>query len=554
MSRKSNKNIEIPKGKLIGQNGPGSLYVDTEGISYVISAADKWYSTNRNINIEKFIIHEPRLEKALKVRNFREVPSYINPKNSDNKENTGICIPLQRFPLNHYCTKCGYIKEFFETHGPKNSYCQHCDKSMVFTQLPLVIVCEKGHLSDFPYFNFVHSRTRYDKELKHGVRVLRQGNSILNWTIKCDCGAAHSLAGVTGHSKGDDLTPFQKEMGGREKCGGRRPWTGEKEYEECDSKPSAILRNSINSYNAETISALTISIDESGGEFSYEQILSDEFKKLSLKKVEENKEKLEVEKSFKSENSIIKNVNFVFRLEELVVQTGFHRLSISDEEKNWNKATSIQSSNMLFSSEVKLPSWYPAKKQYGEGIFIEFNKEVLNLWSQKTEVETLHSKLMERVESFYLADRFLSPIDIMIHTLSHSLIHQLSLKSGYPVTSIREKLYLNKDEYGLLLYVTDSDKDGTFGGLVRLAEEKKFKLNINEALKRLDWCSSDPVCFELGRDLGQGYHNSNGAACHNCTFIPDTACSYRNCFLNRDYIGRTESDICITNYFSIYLD
>ena len=35
----------INRGKLVGENGPGSIYIDTEGISYLISSADEWYKT-----------------------------------------------------------------------------------------------------------------------------------------------------------------------------------------------------------------------------------------------------------------------------------------------------------------------------------------------------------------------------------------------------------------------------------------------------------------------------------------------------------------------------
>ncbi|MGO4994500.1 Zn-binding domain-containing protein [Jeotgalibaca porci] len=551
MAKRGSKHIEVPRGKLIGQNGPGSLYVDTEGISYVISAADKWFSSHKRINIQKMELNEPRLEMLLGVKNFREVPEYISSFGFEKKENTGVSIPLQRFPLVHYCTKCGYFKKFYPVNGLKTSYCSRCDKDTVFTQFPIVIVCGSGHMMDFPYFRYTHVKDNYSQETEHSVRVIREGSSILNWTLKCDCGLSHSLSGVTGQGNGESLTPFQKEMGGHAKCFGHKPWTGDKLEEECEEKPTAILRNSISNYNAETISALSISTNSTVSESSYEEIKSDEFSRLTLK-ITEEKEKLDVQNSFYSENTVIKNVNYVFRLEEIVVQTGFHRLSPSDEAQNWLRVSQNKGRNMLFSDDVKIPDWYPAKKQYGEGVFVEFNTDILKGWSQHPQVIKRQRNCMDRVSEFYLATSFSSAIEVMIHTFSHAMIHQFSLKSGYPITAIRERLYSENDEYGLLLYVTDSDKDGTFGGLVRLADEQKFKLNTNAALKRLDWCSSDPVCFELGNDFGQGFHNSNGSACHNCSFVPDTACSYRNCFLDRDYIGRTDSDTSITRFAEIF--
>lgn len=553
MAKRNGKAIEVPRGKLIGPNGPGSLYIDTEGISYVISAADKWFSSSRNINIEKMELSEPRLEQLLRVKKFREVPEYIDPYSSENKENLGITIPLQRFPLAHYCTKCGYFKDFSSLNGLKTKYCSHCEKDTVFSQFPIIIVCGLGHMMDFPYFRYTHVKGGPKEGIVHSIRVIREGSSILNWTLKCSCGSTHSLAGVTGLGSGTDgsTTPFQKEMGGSAKCFGHKPWTGDKTGEDCEGKPTAILRNSISNYNAETITALSISTIDNTLEVSYTGIKSDEFSRLALEVLEDRK-KLDVQNSFYSEDTVIKNVNYVFRLEEVVVQTGFHRLSPSDEAQNWMRISENKGKSMIFSDDINIPDWYPAKKQFGEGIFIEFNSEILKKWSEQPEVVHRYQNCMERVNDFYLAESFDSAIDVMIHTFSHALIHQFSLKSGYPITAIREKVYSDSNEHGLLLYVTDSDKDGTFGGLVRLADEEKFKLNVNAALKRMEWCSSDPVCFELGSYFGQGFHNSNGSACHNCSFVPDTACSYRNCFLDRDYIGRADSGTSITRFSKIF--
>ena len=52
----------------------------------------------------------------------------------------------------------------------------------------------------------------------------------------------------------------------------------------------------------------------------------------------------------------------------------------------------------------------------------------------------------------------------------------------------------------------------------------------------MEWCSSDPVCTEIGLNTGQGLYNSNGSACHNCTYLPSTACSFQNCYLDRDLV------------------
>ena len=66
----------INRGKLVGENGPGSIYIDTEGISYLISSADEWYKNGININIDNLKINDLRLQQILNVDYFREVPIY----------------------------------------------------------------------------------------------------------------------------------------------------------------------------------------------------------------------------------------------------------------------------------------------------------------------------------------------------------------------------------------------------------------------------------------------------------------------------------------------
>ena len=59
---------------------------------------------------------------------------------------------------------------------------------------------------------------------------------------------------------------------------------------------------------------------------------------------------------------------------------------------------------------------------------------------------------------------------------------------------------------------------------------------IQRALEAAQWCSSDPVCMEVGSSGGQGPDSCNLAACHNCALIPETACEEFNRFLDRGLV------------------
>ena len=104
---------EIGKGNLVGRQGPGSLYTHTDGSSYIISSADKWY--NRNI-VNEYIrsdlleIHDRRLEKILHVQKFLRVPEYRTNNDKEKIENIGLQIPINRFPCLEYCSHCGTFR------------------------------------------------------------------------------------------------------------------------------------------------------------------------------------------------------------------------------------------------------------------------------------------------------------------------------------------------------------------------------------------------------------------------------------------------------------
>lgn len=544
----TSKRMSIQRGKLVGENGAGSLYISPQGDSYLISAVDEWYSHDNIKELKEYKIEDSQMEKFLNVNHFKAVPSFnkTNKFSQIAQKNNYVTIPIQRFPLVHYCSDCKYIQAFDYGDYINQRKCNHCDKQRKFNQFPIVIVCEKGHLSDFPYYDFTHNGKSINNEKEHSIKVVnyKRGSSILDWQLECDCGAKNSLSGITGQALDGNLTPFQKEMGGYN-CQGEMPWTGKNAKEECGHNPTAILKNSLNVYRSETISALSIPRENRIFANSWEEIQKAEFDILINKITIEDKDKINVVKSFKSQNSIIKSVNYVYRLQELVVQTGFHRLASSDQEQVIKRVTK-NDKNIMFSESGK-PTWYPAKMQYGEGIFIEFNSDILDKWRSSKPVKSKLNKLNNRKSPEFSPDLFNNPSNILIHTLSHGLLHELSKYSGYPVIALSEKIYSFEGNYGLLLYVTDTDIDGTFGGLSRLATENKFKEIFKNSLQEMQWCSSDPICFELGQDRGQGIFNTNGSACHNCLYVPDTTCSHRNGFLDRDFVGRSASDSCISN-------
>src|SRR5262249_28479131 len=113
------------------------------------------------------------------------------------------------------------------------------------------------------------------------------------------------------------------------------------------------------------------------------------------------------------------------------------------------------------------------------------------------------------------------PVDarfVMIHTLAHALIKELTFFCGYGSSSLRERLYCNFQDLGhpmngFLIYTASGDSEGTLGGLVAQGAPGRFERLVYDALARCSWCSNDPVCME---SPDGGAFSSNLAACHSC--------------------------------------
>lgn len=144
----------------------------------------------------------------------------------------------------------------------------------------------------------------------------------------------------------------------------------------------------------------------------------------------------------------------------------------------------------------------------------------------------------------------LSPRFVLLHTLAHLLIRQLSFDSGYTTSSLRERVYGRPEfgQCGVLLYTAAGDAEGTLGGLARQGEAPQFAETLIRMLEAAAWCSADPLCAE---HTGQGFGNLNRAACHACTLLPGTSCQTGNTLLDRALVVGSAG---VPGYFTDVLD
>ncbi|MFI8298603.1 DrmB family protein [Streptomyces nigra] len=183
--------------------------------------------------------------------------------------------------------------------------------------------------------------------------------------------------------------------------------------------------------------------------------------------------------------------------------------------------------------------WLPATEVYGEGIVLTLDEQRLTAWENDPRVRAHVHGVRADLDASFRAEQLaettgseLSPRFLLLHTLAHLLIRQLSFDSGYTTASLRERVYGRPEygQHGLLVYTAAGDAEGTLGGLVRQGEAPHFAETLIRMLEAAAWCSADPLCAE---HTGQGFGNLNRAACHACTLLPETSCETGNTLLDR---------------------
>lgn len=235
----------------------------------------------------------------------------------------------------------------------------------------------------------------------------------------------------------------------------------------------------------------------------------------------------------------LKSISLIHKVREVQALIGFTRLKPVDSSDEPGAQGVIV--------PVKEPStnWYPAYDVRGEGIFIEFDNAAINRW--RTENEGLAERvavLNENYKKSFIGEnhpRDISSKFLLLHTISHLLIKQLSFECGYGIASLKERIYCSeaadgKEMSGILIYTACGDSEGTLGGLVRQGRSDTFPKIFNKAIDNARTCSNDPVC---SLSQGQGRDSLNLAACYSCALIPETSCEEFNSFLDRGVVVGT---------------
>ncbi|MDR7316057.1 hypothetical protein J2X83_002300 [Brevibacillus nitrificans] len=447
------------------------------------------------------------------------------------------------------------------------------------------MACEDGHIDDFPWVEWCHKKGNVCTTPDLKLFTLGLSSSLDDIYVECkNCGSKESLKGAL---KRDSLKNVIHS------CNGNSPWI--KRKKSCTKTPRGLQRGASNVYFSSTISALSIppwsddiqqlvsskwsdikqSIEDYGIEdlkgglrFIFPGRDKEELQKIYVAiqeqyQMEKRKEDIRLEewRAFQqahtkskhfhideeqvhpSISDFVSRVVLVHRLREVRVLRGFTRIDYPDPHDESDVSFSYLSASPV--------DWLPAVEVLGEGVFIQLNPDTLKQWESRVYVKQRYEKMIQkyqdwRMEKGWDEDEFFSTRFILLHSLSHALIRELSLSCGYSSNSIREKIYSSPEMCGILLYTASPDSDGSLGGIIQQGRTDQFYKLLKQAVARARICSSDPLCSE---SLDVSENRLNLSACHACQLVAETSCEWSNRLLDRLSLFRTiENDVGYFNF------
>lgn len=581
---------DVRPSQVITTFGPGAI-VDLQTLSVIVAGIDGWHLD------EELVIHEPRLQRALKVKRFFSA----EPASGNYFTKRGT-VPTFLFPRYQVCThpECATLSEPGEELVEYNEKTQemeckapNCKGRGKFRAptipAPFVVACPSGHIDDFPWRAYVHRDA--DTNCKKRMRLVYSGTtgSVSDIWIYCACDAKRSVSDAFGENRSLALG----------ECTRKRPWLGIKNKDPHECKHAgqlrAIQRGATNGWFPLVRSALSIKEAASP--------IGQALKKCPQHQVEkiDSQEKLQTLLDMEMFPALAE-----FKAEDIWQTLLKERGEIETDEidlrlPEWNAFRDIEGSNQGDQSDFFLEAgevpdfladkverivlarkllevraltsftridyasgmdddgmgasrapiykerqdWLPAVEVRGEGVFLELKEEALTVWEAEPAVQKRAAAIEKKYKEWAAergvdADDFPGARYVLLHSLAHVLMRQLALDCGYSESSVRERIYSSTDPErkmaGILLYTASADSEGSLGGLVDLGTKERFPNLIHNALENAKRCSSDPLCADHQPDV---HATINGAACHACVLAPETSCEAFNRFLDRNFLVPT---------------
>jgi hypothetical protein len=579
----------IRASETVSPYGPGSI-VDILGQSFMVPTGDRWPSSKVRREVRS-----DRLAEALGVDDLWAAPTTHKPE-----DQKAPGLEFERFPSWLFCQVCRRMSRWNrsrETGGAPHCEEVGCDGRLV--PMRFVAVCtSKSHISDVPWVDWLH-RT-YDGDCSAADRLKFESapgraEGLSSLQVSCErCGHRRSL--------GDLRRDVFIAEGFT--CRGQQPW--ERDWGTCGRPIDPQQRGATSLHFADTMSAIDIPVVESRRDQDEEKLRRHDFFTALKAATEPDQRDMLAGQISKDTGIAIADVlaaagpsdragvdvrqtrsslqadeyeAFVAAIAETAPMADFTTRGAKLASANGNAADGLAAliSDIVMVDRVRdvravigfrrytpdaelVPAvpfaaherkWLPAVEGYGEGVFLRFDAQAVRTWAEQAVVQERAETVATHQAASNLGGRLhvASPEYTLLHTFAHLLMRELSFGSGYTAASIRERIYCESaGDYGVFLYTTSSDIEGTLGGLVRQGEPDLLAEAIVRALEQAAWCPNDPVCIE---SEPQSIDGLNLAACHACCLAPETSCESQNLLLDRALV--VGSDF-VRGFFSPVLD
>jgi hypothetical protein len=570
---------ELRPSQLIYTFGVGAL-LDLPNISALILGLDDWNTLHCTE------ITEDRLLAALQRRLGAQVKKlYLPPISIDENRvdltAPAIGVPVAPFPRWLRCPVCdtlstiesGIFALVQDRWRPdKTRYvhasCTKAKNSPTARPVRFLLACHDGHMTDFPWVEYVHDGKVPCKPSRLTLREYGAAGDVSDIIVKClECGTDRRMGDAFDRDK------FHY------RCSGHHPHLRNTEANGCQENARPILLGASNSWFPLVMSALSIPSGSDKLDLLIEQhwnalkdIPSLEVAKYVLapsrmpafvdftaeqiwSRIEARKQVLE---SRAQEEKALKIPEW-----EVLTQSGTPPVT---KEFKVSRIGPPEGFEKFFEDTVLLErirevrallgfTRIESKGDFADAAYVDDGRET-PLSRKSSTCASVRNLEREFVESHraWRKLRKLNPPDasfpgiryVLIHSLSHALMRQISLECGYTAASVRERIYcrtVGQDHgpmAGFMIYTAASDSEGTLGGLVDLGRPIALGRHLQQALESIRVCASDPLCSEhspIGH--GRGIH---GACCHACLFVPETSCEKGNRYLDRNALLETFSD------------
>lgn len=581
--------------QLMTTAGVGAV-VDLPGMSVIVRGLDAWGAGGMPISEPRLLAQVQQALPGSGVTSLRTAPN--DPQTADDPY-THVGVPVTTFPRWLRCPACYQLLpidgvdqlELHHRYGRRPDLAKwvhkHCPRQNVAPAkrracIParFVVACNRGHLDEFPYVDFVHQAAQ--RPCPGPQLEMRDAGSVLGprVTVSCTagCGATRNISSAAGRAGAANLP----------RCRGRHPHL--QTFGPCDQPLKLMVLGASNLWFGVSVSALhlpqddpvvgtvaehwdVLSVQPSAAVLaavvagmpalhSLRELSPDELAAAIQAEWDRRAQHTEEEplpglldaewKLFSHPTTtqqdddflavptptpeqytgLLRQVVQVERLREVQAMVGFTRI---DAPAQGDLQPTFRAP--LSAGRV---GWVPAVERRGEGIFLELRESEVAAWSAQVE-DHPHVEALRSSYARWRSNRDLSPDPgftipryVLIHTLSHLLLRQVALECGYSSASIRERLYVGTRDHptaGLLLSTAASDSEGTLGGLVALADARFLGRLLDQALEDAQTCSSDPLCRE--RVPESPSDQLHAAACHACLFASETSCEAGNRWLHR---------------------